>query len=174
MAYMPCLFISSSYDFIFIFFGGRVRLFCSTSDYMKFALVHARAREMRGTERTDGHNALHRNHSYLIVDATPAVDIIMSRHEWQIAHKTCILAALLGAHFPNAATTARFVLKTLIIPLYTPDKAGGIGAFETPGRASKQSDAVYRIGWKNSRRSRGMTRAEYFGPLPVLVRRLVK
>jgi hypothetical protein len=144
---------------------------------MKFALVHARAREMRGTERTDGHNALHRDHSYLIVDATPAVDIIMSRHEWQVAHKTCILAGLLGAHFPNAdatTTTARFVLKNLINPLYTPDKAGGIGAFETPGRASKQSDAVYRIGWKNSRRIRGMTRAEYFGPLPVLVRRLVK
>jgi len=125
--------------------------------------------------RTDGHDALHHDYSYLIVDATSAVNIIMSRHDWQVAHDTRILAALLGAQFPSATTTAaRFVLKISIIPLYTPDEAGGIGAFETPGSASKQPDAVYRIGWKNSGWIRGMTFAEYFGPLPVLVSRFMK
>ena len=168
MACMPCLFILSSYDYYYYYLGGAIIQY-------EISLVRARAREMRGTERTDGHNTLHRDHSYLIVDATSTMDIIMSRHEWQVAHKACILAALLSAHFPNAAIcrVARFVLKFLIVPLYTPDKAGGIGAFETPGCASKQPDAVYRIGWKNSRRRGGMTRTEYFGPLPVLVRRFV-
>ena len=136
---------------------------------MKTALV---VRERCGG-RTDGHYALHHDYSYLIVDTTSAMNVIMSRHEWQVAHDACILAALLCAHFPNATTTVRFVLKNLIIPLYTPDEAGGIGAFEAPGCASKRPDAVYRVGWKNSRLIRGMTSAESFGPLAVLVRRFM-
>jgi hypothetical protein len=94
--------------------------------------------------------------------------IIESRHEWQIAHDAGVPTAFLGTHFPSPATHARFVL--VITPLYAPDKAGGIGAFETSGCASKLPDAVYGIGWKNSRQIREMCSTEYFGPLPVIIR----
>jgi hypothetical protein len=108
---------------------------------------------------------------YLIVNATSTVYVVKSCHEWQVAHDAGILTAFLGTHFPSAATAARFVL---IAFLYAPNEAGGIWVFETPCRASKQPDAVYRLGWKNSRRIGEMCFTKDFGPLPVVFRCFMK
>jgi hypothetical protein len=141
-----------SYDFIFFEFP-----FSAASDVVMQC----------GVERTNSHDALHPVHPYLIVDATPAVYIVQSRHERQVTHDTGILTAFPSTHFPSAATIiTRFVLATL---LYASDEAGRNWAFETPGCATQQPDAVYQIGWKDSGRTREMSFTKYFGPLPVVI-----
>jgi len=136
-------------------------------DFILFFELPFSASECGVVERTNSHDALHPVHPYLIVDATPAMYIVQSRHEWQVTHDTGILTTFPSTHFQSAATIiTRFVLATL---LYAPNEAGPIWAFETPRRATQQPDAVYQIGWKDSGRIRQMSFTEYFGPLPVVI-----
>jgi hypothetical protein len=93
--------------------------------------------------------------------------IVQSRYEWQVTHDTGVLTPFPSTHSPSAATIiTRFVLAA---HLYAPDEAGRIWAFETPRRATLQPDAVYQIGWKDSRQIREMCFTEYFGPLPIVI-----